>query len=750
MDQLPSLISDLAVILMTAGVITILFKHIKQPVVLGYILAGIIAGPSLDFFHITDTENIKTWADIGVIFLLFSIGLDFSFKKLFKMGGAVFITAVTVITGMMTVGYITGKLIGWSHITSLFLGGMMSMSSTTIIIKTYEDLGVRKQQFAGLVIGMLIVEDLFAVILMVLLSTIAVSSDFSGENLVFNILRLFMFILIWFALGIYLLPTMLKKVGKWLNEETLLIVSVALCLTMVLVATGTGFSAALGAFVMGSLLSETRESERMEKVIKPLKDLFGAVFFVSVGMMINPSGLLNNILPIMLITVAVICGQIFLGTMGMLFSGQSLRVGMQAGFSLAQVGEFAFIIAQLGVNLGVTDSNLYPTIVAVSVITTFFTPFLIKSAVPAFNWFTHKCPPKFLSGIEKLSFTPRIGKSGLSVELFKSLASVLVFYLTIIVFIVIIGLQYIAPHVTDFISNEFFAKVISAVIIIGATSPFMRAILVKKNKTIKHLLQERDMNKGPLIGLIIIRIFICVSIIIFVLSSLFNIGWVLLTLIALAIVALTLFNQPLKRRSIAMEKRFISNLNEKDEIREKEQYTINKEIDSNLLSNNMHLEEFTIEQNSPNIGKSLRDVHMREYYGVNIVSIIRGDIRINIPGGNENIYPGDRIIVVGTDEQLKKFETMLESRHHDNDDNKAQTEDMTLERMELSDKSSMIGKTIRNTLLRDRYSCMVVGIERNNTLIANPDVEEMFMIGDTLLIVGEKQNIISMAEMINQ
>ena len=373
MDALPSLISDLAIILMAAGIITILFKKINQPVVLGYILAGIIAGPSLNFLHVTDTENIKTWADIGVIFLLFSIGLDFSFKKLMKMGGTVFITAFTVILGMMSLGYFTGKLLGWDQITSLFLGGMVSMSSTTIIIKTYEDLGVRKQQFAGLVIGMLIVEDLFAVILMVLLSTLAISSDFSGEDLIYNILRLFMFILIWFASGIYILPTLLKKVRKWLNEETLLIVSVALCLTMVLIATHTGFSSALGAFVMGSLLSETIESERMEKVTKPLKDLFGAIFFVSVGMMINPSTLASNLLPIILITLAVMGGQIFFGTMGMLFSGQPLKTGIQAGFSLAQVGEFAFIIAQLGVNLRVTSESLYPTIVAVSVITTFFT-----------------------------------------------------------------------------------------------------------------------------------------------------------------------------------------------------------------------------------------------------------------------------------------------------------------------------------------------------------------------------------------
>ena len=742
MDALPSLISDLAIILMAAGIITILFKKINQPVVLGYILAGIIAGPSLNFLHITDTENIKTWADIGVIFLLFSIGLDFSFKKLMKMGGTVFITAFTVILGMMSLGYFTGKLLGWDHITSLFLGGMVSMSSTTIIIKTYEDLGVRKQQFAGLVIGMLIVEDLFAVILMVLLSTLAISSDFSGEDLIYNILRLFMFILIWFASGIYILPTLLKKVRKWLNEETLLIVSVALCLTMVLIATHTGFSSALGAFVMGSLLSETIESERMEKVTKPLKDLFGAIFFVSVGMMINPSTLASNLLPIILITLAVMGGQIFFGTMGMLFSGQPLKTGIQAGFSLAQVGEFAFIIAQLGVNLKVTSESLYPTIVAVSVITTFFTPFLIKASPKAYKKFIEKCPPRIMSYIEKLSFNPQLGNSGIKGSLFKSLASVMVFYLTIIVFIIALGLNYIVPIFDNMIANEYLAKSLEAVIIIAAMSPFMRAIIVKKNKTIKKLLTERDMNKGILVGLIILRIFICVVLTVFVLSSIFKTGYVIMTLIALAIIAFIMLSKTLKRQSIAMEKHFISNLNEKEELKENAR-TIKTDVEQDLLSRNMHLAEFEVSPESPNIGLALKDIHMREKYGVNIVSIKRGTKQINIPSGDEQLFPYDKIIVVGTDKQLDDFDNTISKHKYMAE--KDEAGEVTLEQLQLSETSALIGKTIKNSYLRDKYNCMIVGIERDGETLVNPGVNVSFMEGDILSLVGEKDKIETLA-----
>ena len=368
MSQIPSLISDLAVILISAGLVTLLFKKLKQPVVLGYIVAGLLAGPSITQIPtVTNVESIRIWADIGVIFLLFALGLDFSFKKLMKVGGTAVIGAITIVIGMMTLGYTTGLSLGWGHMNSLFLGGMLSMSSTTIIFKAFDDMGLRNQRFAGVVFGILVVEDLFAVLLMVLLSTLAVSKHVEGMELLNSVVKLGVFLLFCFVIGIYLIPSFLKKARTFLNDETLLIVSLGLCLGMVIIATKAGFSSALGAFVMGSILAETIDAEHIEHIIKPVKDLFGAIFFVSVGMLIDPALLWEYKIPILILTLVVMAGQILFASFGVLLSGQPVKIAIQSGFSLAQIGEFAFIIASLGLSLGVTDNFLYPIVVAVSV-----------------------------------------------------------------------------------------------------------------------------------------------------------------------------------------------------------------------------------------------------------------------------------------------------------------------------------------------------------------------------------------------
>jgi CPA2 family monovalent cation:H+ antiporter-2 len=379
MSHLPTLITDLAFILVAAGIISIVFKWLKQPVVLGYIIAGLLASPQIPFLPtVIDEANIQTWADIGIIFLLFALGLDFSFKKLMHVGVTAFITTLTIVIFMMTLGYITGMFLGWKHMDSLFLGGMLCMSSTMIIIKIFDDFGLKKQKFAGIVLGILIVEDLFAVLLMVLLSTLAISKHFEGTEMLSSIFKLVEFLLFWFLTGIFLIPTFLKKAKKYLNDETLLVVSLGLCFGMVILATEAGFSSALGAFVMGSILAETMEAERIEHLVQPVKNLFGAVFFVSVGMMIDLSILGQYILPIMIISSVVIIGQITFGSLGVLLSGQPLKVAIQSGFSLSQIGEFSYIIAALGLSLGVIAPHLYPIIVAVSVITIFISPYIVK------------------------------------------------------------------------------------------------------------------------------------------------------------------------------------------------------------------------------------------------------------------------------------------------------------------------------------------------------------------------------------
>ena len=404
MSQIPSLISDLAVILISAGLVTLLFKWLKQPVVLGYIVAGILAGPSITQIPtVTNIESIRIWADIGVIFLLFALGLDFSFKKLMKVGGTAVIGAITIVIGMMTLGYTTGLSLGWGHMNSLFLGGMLSMSSTTIIFKAFDDMGLRNQRFAGVVFGILVVEDLFAVLLMVLLSTLAVSKHVEGMELLNSVIKLGVFLLFCFVIGIYLIPSFLKKARTFLNDETLLIVSLGLCLGMVIIATKAGFSSALGAFVMGSILAETIDAEHIEHIIKPVKDLFGAIFFVSVGMLIDPALLWEYKIPILILTLVVMTGQILFASFGVLLSGQPVKIAIQSGFSLAQIGEFAFIIASLGLSLGVTDNFLYPIVVAVSVVTTFFTPYMIRMAEPACRVADRIIPKSWMKFLERYS-----------------------------------------------------------------------------------------------------------------------------------------------------------------------------------------------------------------------------------------------------------------------------------------------------------------------------------------------------------
>ena len=402
MSQLEPLIADLALILICAGVMTLLFKSLKQPIVLGYIVAGFLASPNMPYMpSVTDMHGVHVWSEIGVIFLLFALGLEFSFKKILKMGAAPIIAAICIILAMMYVGACTGELFGWSRMDCIFLGGMLAMSSTTIIFKAFDDMGLRQQRFAGLVLSVLIIEDILAIVLMVVLSTMAVSKEFEGSQMFNSILTLGLYLVLWFTVGLYFIPMVLRKLKPLMNDETLLITALALCFGMVVTASAAGFSAAFGAFVMGSILAETVEAEQIEHLVAPVKNLFGAIFFVSVGMMVDVALIIEYIVPIISIIAAVILGQTILSTCGFLISGQSLRTSMQCSFSLTQIGEFAFILATLGMSLHVTSEFLYPIVVAVSVFTTFTTPYMIRLAEPAYNMVARMLPAKWMAKLER-------------------------------------------------------------------------------------------------------------------------------------------------------------------------------------------------------------------------------------------------------------------------------------------------------------------------------------------------------------
>lgn len=748
MSQIPSLISDLAVILISAGLVTLLFKRLKQPVVLGYIVAGILAGPAITQIPtVTNLESIRIWADIGVIFLLFALGLDFSFKKLMKVGGTAVIGAITIVIGMMTLGYTTGLSLGWGHMNSLFLGGMLSMSSTTIIFKAFDDMGLRNQRFAGVVFGILVVEDLFAVLLMVLLSTLAVSKHVEGMELLNSVVKLGVFLLFCFVIGIYLIPSFLKKARTFLNDETLLIVSLGLCLGMVIIATKAGFSSALGAFVMGSILAETIEAEHIEHLIKPVKDLFGAIFFVSVGMLIDPVLLWEYKIPILILTLVVMVGQILFAGFGVLLSGQPVKIAIQSGFSLAQIGEFAFIIASLGLTLGVTDNFLYPIVVAVSVITTFFTPYMIRMAEPACRVADRIIPKSWMKFLERYSSgSNTIHQKSAWNKLLKALTRIVGTYTAVTLVLIFIWLQFVAPFIMKEISGTRGA-IISLVLILLLIAPMLRAIMMKKNHSaeFQQLWLDSKYNRGPLVSLVILRIILCIGLVMLPVARLLNAAVGIVLAIAATVIVIVILSKRLKRQSILMERHFFSNLTAR-ELEYERKAPINQRFANHLLERDLHLADFEVKQNSPSMGKTLKELNFRQKCNVNIVTIIRGEKRINIPGGEERLYPFDKLVVVGADDDLEHFRQYLVERYKTAQTGKEDTNEVNMEQFTIAESSRLIGRTILESGIRDKAACLVIGIERGETSIKNPSPTTVFEEGDIVWIVGEHDKVLRLSE----
>ena len=387
--------------MITAAVVSIVFKLLKQPVVLGYIVAGLLVGPHLFGETLVNEENVKQWGDIGVLFVLFCIGLEFRLKNLISSGKVAAVGALTIIGGMMLLGYAVGKDADFDMVNSLFLAGMLCMSSTTIVMKAIDEAGLSKERFVKGATSILIVEDVVAVVLMVLLSSIAIRHQFEGAELARKVVNLAITLAAWFICGILIIPTLLRKVKKHLNDETLVILALGLCLGMVLTAEEAGFSSALGAFVMGSILAETVESHRIEKLMTPLKNVFAAIFFISVGMLIDPSSLSQYWLSIIYVSLVIIVGMILFGTLGCWWGGQTMRDSMLTSFSFVQIGEFSFIIAALGTSLGVLNPIIYPIIVASSVVTTFLTPYVMKAAVPCYTFLYNHSSESFRDKIDQ-------------------------------------------------------------------------------------------------------------------------------------------------------------------------------------------------------------------------------------------------------------------------------------------------------------------------------------------------------------
>nr|WP_187262878.1 cation:proton antiporter [Pontibacter beigongshangensis] len=736
MAHLPHLVTDLGLILGAAGIMTLLFKMLKQPLVLGYILAGLLVGPHVSIFPtISEVENINIWAEIGVIFLLFSLGLEFSFKKLVKVGGASSIMALVEVVVMLLLGYLAGKLMGWSTMDSIFLGGILSISSTTIIIRAFDELGVKSQRFAGLVFGVLIVEDLVAILLMVLLSTLAVSQQFAGSEMLAAVLKLAFFLIVWFLAGIFLIPTFLKKASKLMNDETLLIVAIALCLLMVILAAQVGFSPALGAFIMGSILAETTKAEKIEHLIASVKDLFGAIFFVSVGILIDPAMIVTYAGPIAIITVVTLVGKMLSITGGALIAGQGLKTSIQSGMSVSQIGEFSFIIATLGLTLKVTSDFLYPVAVAVSAITTFTTPYMIRLSEPLYKSIESVLPARWIASLNAYSSGAQtINTTSDWKLLLRSYAMNLVAYSVIIIAIVVLSAEYLNPFVIENIVNGNRGDILTTFITLLFMAPFLWALAVHHpQKEAQGRIWANKNYRSLIIVLEFAKVGIAILFIGFLLHHFFSVQVAIL--VGLAIIGLmAVFSKKIQSFYIQIENRFMSNLNER-EISEA------AKMHQTLTPWDVHLTSFDIPAESATVGKTLGELGIREKFGVNVAVIDRGERTLMAPTRHERILPGDKVYIFGTDEQLEAFNEFILAKAEPAAAGTLDKENVKLQGLMVSSDSVLLHKTIRESGVREKTQGLIVGIEKNGERILNPDSELVFEEGDMVWIVGSPWRI---------
>ena len=746
MADIPFLVKDLALILMVAGIVTIIFKKLKQPLVLGYIVAGFLVSPHMPYtMSVIDETDIKTWADIGVIFTLFSLGLDFSFKKIVKMGVSPIIATIVIVFSMMMLGISIGHGFGWSKMDCIFLGGMLAMSSTTIIYKAFDDMGLRQQKFAGMVMSVLILEDILAIVMMVMLSAIAGGNNPDGEQMIGSVIKITFFLILWFIVGIFAIPLVLRSVRKLINNETLLIVALGLCCGMAVLSTKVGFSSAFGAFVMGSILAETIEAEKIIKLVEPVKNLFGAIFFVSVGMLVDPKILIEYAIPILALVGSILIGQAIFGTFGFMLGGESLKSAMRCGFSMAQIGEFSFIIASLGLSLGVISNYLYPVVVAVSVITTFLTPYMIRLATPTYQVMEKHLPKRLINILNHFAMShPSTTQQSKWKSLLRQMLINTVAYSILTAAVIALMFTFVLPFTRSLFPGwklHWYANAITGILTLVLIAPFLRAIIMKKNHSSewKRLWVESSINRIPLLFTIVVRFVIALAFIFYICNYLTRFTDALMIIIGIAVVSLMIASRWTKKRSIKMERLFIHNLRSRDIMAQ-----VNGEkkplYEGHLLDRDIHISDFDVPEDSSWGGKTLKELHLRERFGVDMSSIMRGSQRLNIPNGDTVIFPGDKLQVIGNDDQLQKFATAL-STDLIPEDLEIEKREMKLRQLIISGKSEFCGKSLLESGIRDKYNCMVVGLEEGQENLTKIAPTRTFEKGDILWIVGEESDL---------
>lgn len=758
MSHLPTIITDLAMILLVAGVTTILFKKINQPLVLGYIIAGFITGPNFTFFPtIADKVNVQAWSEIGVIFLLFALGLEFSFYKLKKVGSTAFVSTAVIISSMLFVGYGVGQLLGWSHMDSIFLGGMLSMSSTAIIIKAFDDLQLREKSFTEVVFGVLIVEDIAGIAMMVILSTIAVAtSGISTGELAMSVARLVFFLVLWFVAGMYLIPTFFKKAQKLMTDETLVVVSIGLCLGMVYLATSLGFSSALGAFIMGSLIAEAPNAEHIEQLIAPIKNLFGAIFFVSVGMMVNPELLADYAVPVAVLVGTTILGQLFFSTCGVLAAGQKLHTAVLCGFSLTQIGEFSFILATLGMNLGVTSDFLYPIIVAVSVITTFTTPFFINAAEPAYAKLVSLLPQRFLNWLDRYTDNNDVKGDQDWKNLLTDYVLHMVIYATLLCAIMLGSSLYLLPYLRDNLQPPY-ANLIAAGGTLLVMAPLLRAILVNRAgsaELFSILWFKRRANHLPLMILVLGKVLLASFSLYFIFNDLVGIHGILALGAIIVAVYFIASSDWLMGEYLRIESRFLVNLNEKHMRKHREAEGGEQ---GHWFDEELYLAYYKVANDSPIIGKTMKQLAVRQYYGCNVLQMRTPQVTVDMPGGEVTVTKNANFLVIGTEAQLKIMDAAIIQRHLKlhrlwgpvtlrqfmlEDHAYAPEQQFLSLAITIDEHSPILGTSLKAADLRHKWSCLVIGLERGAFTIMNPNVDLVFEKNDLLWILG-KQNMVN-------
>ena len=748
MSSLPPIFLDLAIILITAGVITVIFKWLKQPLVLGYIVAGFFIGPYFPWFPaITDDTNVHVWSDIGIVFLMFALGLEFSIKKLKKVGATGAITALTELAIMFVLGNMVGHILGMGHMDCIFLGCMLSISSTTIIIKSFDDLKLKQQKFTNTVTAVLVVEDLVAVLLLVILSTLSVSKSFNGGELALSMVKLGFFLIVWFTFGIFLIPTFLRWMRRWMTEETLCIVAVGLCFGMVVLADFAGFSTALGAFVMGAILAETIEADVIHRIITPIKNLFGAVFFVSVGMLVDPGVLVKYFVPILVIAGTVVLFKSSAATLGILLSGKPMKTAMQGGFCFCQIGEFSFIIAGLGLSFGVIDANLYPIIVSVSIITTFVTPYMIKAGLPAYEKLYPKLPERVKKALEQYSTSSRVTthEKKLSDFVKKQLVTIL-FYGVILLALAFLSSLLLKPALNGLFASwdaaPIWGNLLGMLITLFIMAPFLWALAVKNvnRDRVRKMLQTYNHSQVAVIPLLALRYFLALFVVGWVVSKYVHLAVGLLFVIAIVVVLGVLLSRRATDFYNRIEDRFVANFNQRQA---QHSFQIPESLEKNFL-----MERMTVTPYSPLAGLTLNGTQLRQEYHVNVVTIERAGKVYDLPDKDMLIMPADRLTLLAGEDQLARVRSVIEVEPdmliHDHSDHEINTY-----RLEVAADNPLVGVDIRNSGFTTKYHAMVIGIERGRDYMVNPMADTRFQAGDVVWFVSPKELKIKEFQVLN-